>query len=220
VGASGDSDPLSPGALIGDQHSIVPIAGAAKAQPAGPVRTVIHAIATTFGVIAALLIVGIMFSTAADVLSRQLTGSSIPGVVEYSEVLLAGLVFLGLAYAQRTGAHIGVDLFTDRMRPRVGHVVRAVGLVIAIAMLLWMTYETTVVAIRSFEVGEFRFGLVPVPIWPVRMVIPLGLVALLLELALTTYDEIVGARTGAATIHHVHPEAASAVVEDDRDPRS
>ncbi|SEK20041.1 TRAP-type mannitol/chloroaromatic compound transport system, small permease component [Blastococcus sp. DSM 46786] len=220
MGASGDNDPLSPDALIGDPHSIAPIAGSAEDRADGTVRKVIHAIATTFGVIAALLIVGIMISTALDVLVRQVTGSSIPGVVEYSEVLLAGLVFLGLAYAQRTGAHIGVDLVTERLPARVAHVVRAIGLFVAIAVLLWMTYETAIVAINSFQVGEFRFGLVPVPIWPIRIVIPLGLVALVLELALSTYDEIVGARTGAPTVQHEHPEAASAAAERDEDARS
>ncbi|WP_166532108.1 TRAP transporter small permease subunit [Blastococcus xanthinilyticus] len=211
---------MSPDALIGDTHSVPPIAGTPADRPGGPVRRAIHALATAFGVLAALLIVGIMLSTALDVLVRQLTGSSIPGVVEYSEVLLAGLVFLGLAYAQRTGAHIGVDLVTERLPVRTAHVVRAIGLVVVLAVLLWTTYETTVVAIRSFEVGEFRFGLVPVPIWPVRMVIPLGLVALVLELALTTYDEITGARTGAATTRHEHPEADSSVVPGENGPRS
>lgn len=220
MGASGGNDPLSPDALIGDPHSVPPIDGTPVERPGGPVRKVIHAIATTFGVIAALLIVGIMISTALDVLVRQITGSSIPGVVEYSEVLLAGLVFLGLAYAQRTGAHIGVDLVTERMPARVAHVVRAFGLVVAIGVLLWMTYETALVAINSFQVGEFRFGLVPVPIWPIRIVIPLGLVALILELALSTYDEIVGARTGAPLVQHEHPEAASAVAEDEKGARS
>ncbi|MGY1915588.1 TRAP transporter small permease [Blastococcus sp. HT6-30] len=220
MGASGGNDPLSPDALIGDAHSVPPIDGTPAERPGGPVRKVIHLIATTFGVIAALLIVGIMISTALDVLVRQITGSSIPGVVEYSEVLLAGLVFLGLAYAQRTGAHIGVDLVTERLPTRTAHVVRAVGLVVAIAVLLWMTYETAVVAVNSFQVGEFRFGLVPVPIWPIRIVIPLGLVALILELALSTYDEIVGARTGAPTVQHEHPEAASAATERDRGARS
>lgn len=170
----------------------------------------IHGISTTFGIIAALLIVAVMFSTAADVIVRQLTGSSIPGVVEYSEVLLVALIFLGLAYAQRVKAHIGVDIVTERLKPRVSHVVRAVGLVLAILVLAWMAYETAVVAVHAFEVREYRFGLVQVPIWPVRIVVPVGLTVLILELALSAYDEIVGARTGAPATHAVHPEATAA----------
>ncbi len=177
-------------------------------------RKVIHGISTAFGVVAALCIAAVMFSTAADVIVRQVTGSSIPGVVEYSEVLLVALVFLGLAYAQRVKAHIGVDIVTDRLRPRVSHVVRAVGLVLAILVLAWMTYETAMVAVHAFEVREYRFGLVQVPIWPVRIVVPVGLAVLILELVLSTYDEIVGARTGAPPTHAAHPEAATLVTDD------
>lgn len=148
-----------------------------------------------------------MVSTAADVTSRQVTGSSIPGVVEYSEVLMVGLIFLGLAYAQRVGAHIGVDLVTERMPVRVAHLVRSVGLVIAIGVVAIMGWETLEVALRSFESREFRFGLVQVPIWPARLLIPIGLGALLLELAISLYDEVVALRHRAPITRAVPAEA-------------
>lgn len=180
---------------------------ARDATSAGPVRSTIHALSTAFGVLAALLVMAIMFSTAADVASRQLTGSSIAGVVEYSEVLMVGLIFLGLAYAQRTGAHIGVDLVTERMPARVAHAVRSVGLVIAIAIVAIMAWETLEVALRSFESREFRFGLVQVPIWPARLLIPIGLTSLLLELAVTLCDEVVAFRRRSPVTRAVPPEA-------------
>lgn len=148
-----------------------------------------------------------MISTAADVTARQLTGSSIPGVVEYSEVLMVGLIFLGLAYAQRTGAHIGVDLITERMPVRVAHLVRSVGLVIAIVVVAVMGWETLEVALRSFESREFRFGLVQVPIWPARLLIPIGLGALLLELAVSLYDEVVALRRSTPITRALPAEA-------------
>lgn len=180
-------------------------------------RRAVHALSTTFGVIAAVLIVVIMLSTAADVAVRQVTGASIPGVVEYSEVLMVGLIFLGLAYAQRARAHIGVDLVTERMPVRVAHVVRAVGLALAFVVLAVMAYETLQVALRSFESREFRFGLVQVPIWPARMIIPIGLVALLLELAISLHDEVVGARTRAPLDRSLPPDAVTSGVPDGRD---
>lgn len=151
-----------------------------------------------------------MVSTAADVTSRQLTGSSIPGVVEYSEVLMVGLIFLGLAYAQRVGAHIGVDLVTERMPVRVAHAVRTVGLVIAIGIVAIMAWETLEVALRSFESREFRFGLVQVPIWPARLMIPLGLGALLLELGVSLYDEVVALRNRVPITRAIPAEAGLA----------
>lgn len=185
-----------------------PADGTARdAVPGGPVRRAVHALSTLFGVLAALLIVAIMASTAADVATRQLTGSSIPGVVEYSEVLMVGLIFLGLAYAQRTGAHIGVDLVTERMPVRVAHAVRSVGLLLAILVLAVMAWETLEVALRAVESREYRFGLVQVPIWPARLLIPIGLVALLLELAITLIDEVEAYRHRVPVVRAVPAEA-------------
>lgn len=165
---------------------------------------------TAFGVLAAVLIMAIMFSTAADVTARQVTGSSIAGVVEYSEVLMVGLIFLGLAYAQRTGAHIGVDLVTERLPARVAHGVRSVGLVIAMVVITIMAWQTLEVALRSVQSGEYRFGLVQVPIWPARLLIPIGLTALLLELAVSLYDEVVALRRRAPVRRAVPAEAGGA----------
>lgn len=211
---SGPSDPLSPDALIGDEHSLAPIDGVPPVRREGPLRRAVHLLSMAFGVLAAVLVVAIMLSTAADVAVRQITGSSIPGVVEYSEVLMVGLVFLGLAYAQRAKAHIGVDMFTERMPARLGHLVRAVGLMVAFVVLAVMAWETAQVAVTSFGNREFRFGLVRVPIWPARAIIPLGLVALLLELALTIWDELLGARDRAPVTQAAHPEAVSVVSDD------
>lgn len=192
-GAPGEGQ-SSPGAPIGDPGAAAAEGSARDATPGGPVRRSIHALSTAFAVLAAVLVMAIMFSTAADVTVRQITGASIPGVVEYSEVLMVGLIFLGLAYAQRCGAHIGVDLVVQRLPARVGHVVASVGLMIAIAVVALMAWETLGVALQSFETREFRFGLVQVPIWPARALIPIGLVALLLELAVTLSDEIAALR--------------------------
>ncbi len=158
------------------------------------VHRIVHTVSMTFAVVAAVLISIIMVSTVADVIERQRTGASIPGVVEYSEVFMVALIYLGLAYAQRVGAHIGVDILVTRLPARAAHVVQSVGLCVVIVVLAWMTYETAQVALASFGNREYRFGIVQVPIWPARALIPVGLAALVLALFLEFYDHVTGLR--------------------------
>lgn len=138
-------------------------------------------VSLSFAVLASSIIAVIMLMTTADVVKRFLTGSSIPGTTEFSEVFLVGAVYLGLAFAMRVGAHVGVDIVIMRLPARVATIVQVLGLGISILILAWMTYETVGSALHSIAVNEFRYGTVQVPIWPAKVMVPIGLAALMLE---------------------------------------
>lgn len=158
----------------------------------GLIRRVVSVISRTMAVLSAALVLVITVIIVADVSRRYLTGRSIPGVIEYSEVLMVAVVFLGLAFAQRNQDHIGVDLFLSKLPRRAGQFVKAVGLVIVSGSFLWMLWETGKVAQRSYETGEHRFGLAQVPIWPARIVITVGVFFLLVEIFFDIADLLRG----------------------------
>jgi len=127
--------------------------------------------------IAAIGILVLMLMTIANIALRT-TGRGITGVIEITEVLLVVIVFLGMTTAGRDGQHIRASLLTDRLPGEGSRGVRISAAVISLGILAWMISATTIRAIASVHAGEFRFGLVPVPIWPARVVIPIGLAAL------------------------------------------
>ncbi len=57
-------------------------------------------------------------------------------------------------------------------------------------MVGWMVYVTADRALASFEMREYRFGLVRVPVWPARVAIAVGLAAYFLELVFRLFDDI------------------------------
>ena len=130
----------------------------------------------------------LLLVTAADVLLRTSSGHGVPGAVEITEVVLVVAAFMGLASAASDDLHIRATLLTDRMRPRVRRVVRLIGDMIGMAIVLWLIYATSLRAIASVMNGEYRFGLISMPIWPARVAILLGLIGLLLALLLKTID--------------------------------
>lgn len=124
----------------------------------------------------------IMLITVVDVSSRQLIGSSVAGAVEYGELLLVALVFLGIAQAERTEAHVAMTIVTQKVRPRIAAGMRTFGYCVALVVILWMLWETSASALDSWSTGEYRFGLRRVSIWPARALIPVGLFLLSYEM--------------------------------------
>jgi len=157
----------------------------------------ISAVLLVFSMVAITLILAIV---VLDVASRAVRGASLPGALEITEITLPLAAVLAMAYTQRQRGHVESTLLTDRLPPRAAAAVRCIGLILASALLLFMTYKTFTVALDSFASRESRFGLLLVPIWPVRFAISLGLAALALEVALSavTSAKTVLGRAGPA----------------------
>lgn len=140
--------------------------------------------------VAGVGLVLLVLLTTADVTRRKLLGASIPSVVEITEVALVAVVFLGMLGAHTSGRHIQTPLVTNRLPARASHGVRTVGLLLALALVGWITYATAVAAVSSVETGEFRYGLSAIPIWPARIAIPVGLAFFELGLLLKTITTV------------------------------
>ena len=63
--------------------------------------------------IAGVFMVAMMLNIVADVLSKWLLNFPIDGTLEFvANYYMVGLIFLPLAYVQRAGGHIVVEIFT------------------------------------------------------------------------------------------------------------
>ncbi|NYT24751.1 TRAP transporter small permease [Alcaligenaceae bacterium] len=132
-------------------------------------------------VIAGMGIVALMLLTVADVLLRKLTGQGVPGTVEYSEVILASCVFMGLAIAEQSGANVKTNLMTSRLSPGRRRAFVMPAIAACLFFMLLLIYATGMNAYDSVLRSESRFGLIRVPIWPARVALTLGLVLMLTE---------------------------------------
>lgn len=138
------------------------------------------------GWVGGALTIVLMVLTVTDVIVRKVTGTGVPGNVEYGEVLLVICVFLGLGAAQMNGDHISTSLVTSRLSPNVRRAVRAIGFLVGVTVAVVLLVASVQVAMDSVIDGEYRFGLVGVPMWPARVAVAIGALMFLLEYALTT----------------------------------
>jgi TRAP-type C4-dicarboxylate transport system permease small subunit len=138
-------------------------------------------LAKSLAVLAGGAVALIVLSIVYDVAARTLGISGVKGIVEYGEVLMVAVVFLSIGYAQMQHAHIAVEILVDRLPERIAQRLYAGVLGLLAIGLFWASYETMLAAMTSMERGEIRFGLVSVPVWPARWVIPVGLFSMALQ---------------------------------------
>ena len=97
----------------------------------------------------------------------------IPGYVENTELMMAAIVFLGIGYAQRVGAHIRMDMVINRIRGRTYHLMEALSTslgLIAYAIICISSFQGTIDAYQMGDVTEYLYT----PTWPSKLCVPLG----------------------------------------------
>lgn len=147
---------------------------AAPARPPATAPRSLRAIGTGMSIVAGVGTVLLMLLTVVDVTLRQLGGRGVGFTLEVTEVVLVAVVFAGMASAQLSRSHVQTPILTDHLPPRWADAARFAGLVVAVALMTWLTVMTLRSGLTSLRAGEFRFGLVRFPVWPAKLVIPVG----------------------------------------------
>lgn len=155
-------------------------------EQAGPVSRWIRIptrIGDAFALVSGVAILGLMILTVTDVTLRKVFSSGVPGAVEVNEIALVGVVFLALMAAEMSNTNVRTPIITERLSARSANLAHIIGLVPAFGFLVWATYVTGQEGIASFIRGDFRFGLIFVPVWPGKLIVPLGFAGLTIAVA-------------------------------------
>lgn len=127
------------------------------------------------------MLVVLMFLGTADVVGRYFFNKPIKGTYEVSELLLAGIVFFGLAYALSVGGHVRVDTFLAFFRPRTRAIVGFIVCFLSLVIFVLIGWQGAELALKSWENNRL-IDVIFVPIAPFQLLVPLGALTLCLEL--------------------------------------
>jgi len=121
----------------------------------------------------ALLISSMTLITFMQVVARYVFNYSFVWALELTTFLFGGLIFIGISYGVRVGAHIGVDVLVKSLKPGTARAVTVV------ATVLCMVYAAIVFVGGWIYVGKIHdIGILaqdlPIPAWVPRVVLPLG----------------------------------------------
>ena len=132
----------------------------------------------------------LMIPTVLDVAYRYTYGASLAGMVEYSEVGIVFVVYLGVAKAMQDGVHIATPVVTSRLAPRRAETARLAGQFVLWALVAYAVYRTGLSAIDATRIGEFRLGYVSVPTWPARSMVTFGFALLFIEIGIEIVERL------------------------------
>ncbi len=130
---------------------------------------------------AGILIFGLMLFGVVQILLRTLFRAPILGYIDVVEVSMVGFAVLSIAFAQRVGGHVRMELLVARLHGRWLWLVEATGTALAafiVAVLIpysWRHFQ------RAFEFGDSTID-IEIATWPAKLAVPVALGVLLARL--------------------------------------
>ncbi|WP_417685617.1 TRAP transporter small permease subunit [Roseibium sp.] len=139
-----------------------------------------------FNLIAAASILVLMLLAVVQVVGRFVFNTPVPGFIDITEQAMAVFAFGGIAYCQRVGGHIRMEMVLGKLSGRSLWIAELVGVLliaVVVALLIWGSWYHFD---RSWTIGDSTMD-ISLPTWPSKLIIPAALSLLFLRLLLQAY---------------------------------
>lgn len=137
----------------------------------------------SLGVIAAWIILPLIFATVYEVAARYLFNAPTIWAYEVGYMATGANFLLGAAFTLREGAHIRIDVLYSRFSPRFQALVDVLGyLLLFLPVGIWLSYRLGTYALDAYHTGEGSGESAWNPvIWPFRAIFFTGFAVLSLQ---------------------------------------
>ena len=144
-------------------------------------------------------IFALMVLINADVVGRAGFNRPIPGVPELVEMSIVAIVFLQLAHTLGAGRIIRSEGFYGRLlarRPRAAHALGTLYNLTGAALSAIILYGTWPRLVRAWIEGHYvgNLGVFTAPVWPVKLIIVIGVGCLLVQFLICAWRDATLAR--------------------------
>jgi len=159
-------------------------------------NSLVEKVSHVFLVLAGALIVVMMLSTSYGVIRRYAFDSPEPYSYEISTMFLLFSFVLAVSAVEKLNRHIRVDFISARISEHAQNIVLniiapALGLYYSV-LLTWKSFET---ALFSLQIGEVSSSIWAVPLFPIKVMVPLGYFLLVLVLLTRIYKGVTSLRS-------------------------
>ena len=144
--------------------------------------------------------------TFSQVVMRYVFNAGWTWALELTTVFFATMIFVGISYGVRVGAHIGVDALVKKLPigPR-----RAVSVVVVLLCLVYagLVIYGSLIYVSKMQMIGVELEDLPIPVWIVRSIMPFGYALLTFRFLQVLYALV----TGESDRLHLGDEAAEAL---------
>lgn len=133
--------------------------------------------------IGGLVIFLLVFLATTNVLGRWIFSLPISGYIDWVEQAMAFFALLGIAFTQRQGGHIRMDILVANIHGRFLWFTELLSTLLMLIITLVLVYGSYLHFLRAYQIGDSSID-INLPIWPAKLVVPVALSILALRLIL------------------------------------
>ncbi len=142
-----------------------------------------------------LVIFLLVMLATINVLGRWLFSSPISGYVDWVEQAMAFIAFLGIAFTQRVGGHIRMDILIGQIHGRFLWFTELLTTTLMFLVTLVLVYGSYLHFWRAYSIGDSSLD-INLPTWPAKLVVPVALSILALRFLLQIWGYFRALRQG------------------------
>ncbi len=132
--------------------------------------------------VAAAAVMAMMGITFFDVILRYVFNAPLAWAFDLiTNYLLIASFFFSFSYALKVNEHVAVDFFARRISPPLYHRTVGIGYLIASLVFFGIAYLGAVDTIVAWQGNEATIGALIWPIWPAKIIVPIGMIPLALR---------------------------------------
>lgn len=149
----------------------------------------LYKLESIMALVSGLAIFSLMILAVVSVGGRNTMNMPLPGYVDWIEQVMPLIAFMGVAYTQRDGGHIRMDILVGKLRGRIlwgAEFITTLAMLVLIMLLIWGSYSHF---LRSFDFNAPYWSRdssidISIPLWPAKLLVPVAFSVLALRLML------------------------------------
>ena len=136
---------------------------------------IIDGISVFSGALSALALLLIVLIIFYEVVARYVFNEPTVWVTEYATYLLMGIAFMALAFAQKEGSHIQVELVVGQLAPQLHRKIDILAHWIGLFFVVFATWQMISFNYQEYVNDTRNWGLLATPQWIPELAVSLGL---------------------------------------------
>ena len=142
--------------------------------------------------VSGLAVFSLMILAVVSVSGRNFFNQPLPGYVDWIEQIMPLIAFMGVAYTQRDGGHIRMDIFVGLFQGRALWLIELITTLLVLLLMVLLVWGSWAHFERSFQWDAPLWSRdssmdIALPIWPAKLLAPIAFGVLSLRLALQAW---------------------------------
>jgi len=164
----------------------------------------LHRLEQWLALLSGLTVFALLLLAVVSVSGRNFFNSPIPGYVDWIEQALPLIAFMGIAYCQRLGGHIRMDIVVGLFKGRALWIVELITTVAILTVMVFLVWGSWEHFQRSFDFGAPLWSRdssmdIALPLWPAKLLAPVAFSVLCIRLSLQVWCYVKAIATGTSS---------------------